>query len=210
MDKSLTPSTAMPSFQRVGKILLPIALVYLVMLFGQPAGFEPGRLIREILGNPTILVQQLISGLANAAIVTIIAIGYTMVYGIVEMVNFAHSSVFMLGTMVALLFMVGLSGGVRTPLWLAILAFIPAMLFCGGLNAVIERFARANDDYSKILSQSLADRLAEAFAERMHERVRKEFWGYAADETLPISRETSRGMSQRPTRLANESGMPAD
>jgi branched-chain amino acid transport system permease protein len=83
MDKSLAPSTAMPSFQRVGKILLPIAIIYLVLLFGQPAGFEPGRLIREILGNPTILVQQLISGLANAAIVTIIAIGYTMVYGIV-------------------------------------------------------------------------------------------------------------------------------
>ncbi|MCW5713283.1 MAG: methionine synthase [Bauldia sp.] len=56
-----------------------------------------------------------------------------------------------------------------------------------GEDAVIERFARANDDYSKILSQSLADRLAEAFAERMHERVRKEFWGYAADEQLPMT-----------------------
>lgn len=157
MDKSLAPSSAMPSFRRVGKILLPIAVVYLVLLFGQPAGFEPGRLIREIISDPTILVQQLISGLANAAIVTIIAIGYTMVYGIVEMVNFAHSSVFMLGTMVALLFMVGLSGGVRTPLWLAILAFIPAMLFCGGLNATIERFAyRSLRKQPKIVSMIAA------------------------------------------------------
>lgn len=50
--------------------------------------------------------------------------------------------------------------------------------------AIAERFERANDDYSSILVKALADRLAEAFAERMHERVRREFWGYAADETL--------------------------
>jgi len=40
------------------------------------------------------------------------------------------------------------------------------------------------DDYSAIMFKALADRLAEAFAERLHQRVRKEFWGYAADETL--------------------------
>lgn len=48
--------------------------------------------------------------------------------------------------------------------------------------AIAERFERANDDYSSILVKALADRFAEAFAERMHERVRKEFWGYAPDE----------------------------
>ena len=48
--------------------------------------------------------------------------------------------------------------------------------------AIAERFERANDDYSAILVKALADRFAEAFAERMHERVRKEFWGYAPDE----------------------------
>jgi 5-methyltetrahydrofolate--homocysteine methyltransferase len=53
-----------------------------------------------------------------------------------------------------------------------------------GEEAVAERFARANDDYSKILSQALADRLAEAFAERLHQRVRREFWAYAPGETL--------------------------
>jgi 5-methyltetrahydrofolate--homocysteine methyltransferase len=53
-----------------------------------------------------------------------------------------------------------------------------------GEEAVAERFQRANDDYSKILSQALADRLAEAFAERLHERVRRELWGYAPDEAL--------------------------
>ena len=53
-----------------------------------------------------------------------------------------------------------------------------------GEDAVVERFKRANDDYSAIMAKALADRLAEAFAERLHQRVRREFWGYAADETL--------------------------
>jgi len=48
--------------------------------------------------------------------------------------------------------------------------------------AIAERFERANDDYSAILVKALADRFAEAFAEAMHQRVRKDFWGYAADE----------------------------
>jgi 5-methyltetrahydrofolate--homocysteine methyltransferase len=51
-----------------------------------------------------------------------------------------------------------------------------------GEDVIAERFKRANDDYSAILVKALADRLAEAFAERLHQRVRKEFWGYAPDE----------------------------
>ncbi|WP_296742617.1 methionine synthase [Mesorhizobium sp.] len=50
--------------------------------------------------------------------------------------------------------------------------------------AIAERFERANDDYNSILVKALADRFAEAFAECLHERVRKEFWGYAPDEKL--------------------------
>jgi len=53
-----------------------------------------------------------------------------------------------------------------------------------GVDALAKRYEAAGDDYNAILVQALADRLAEAFAERLHERVRKEFWGYAADETL--------------------------
>jgi 5-methyltetrahydrofolate--homocysteine methyltransferase len=53
-----------------------------------------------------------------------------------------------------------------------------------GIDERVREFERAHDDYSAILLKALADRLAEAFAERLHERVRKEFWGYAADETL--------------------------
>ncbi len=53
----------------------------------------------------------------------------------------------------------------------------------GGQDKILE-FKSALDDYSAILLESVADRLAEAFAERMHERVRKEFWGYQPDEEL--------------------------
>ncbi len=49
---------------------------------------------------------------------------------------------------------------------------------------IADRFAKANDDYGSILVKALADRIAEAFAECMHERVRREFWAYAPDETL--------------------------
>ncbi|WP_091544852.1 methionine synthase [Modestobacter sp. DSM 44400] len=53
-----------------------------------------------------------------------------------------------------------------------------------GSAAKVAQFKKDNDDYSAILLESLADRLAEAFAERLHERVRKEFWAYAPDEAL--------------------------
>jgi 5-methyltetrahydrofolate--homocysteine methyltransferase len=53
-----------------------------------------------------------------------------------------------------------------------------------GIEEHVARFEAGHDDYSAILLKSLADRLAEAFAERMHERVRREFWGYQPDESL--------------------------
>jgi 5-methyltetrahydrofolate--homocysteine methyltransferase len=53
-----------------------------------------------------------------------------------------------------------------------------------GEDVIADRFKNSNDDYSSILCKALADRLAEAFAEHMHMRVRREFWGYAPDETL--------------------------
>jgi 5-methyltetrahydrofolate--homocysteine methyltransferase len=53
-----------------------------------------------------------------------------------------------------------------------------------GIEAKIKEFKAALDDYSAILLESIADRLAEAFAERLHERVRTEFWGYQPDESL--------------------------
>ncbi|GAB5428234.1 MAG: methionine synthase [Devosia indica] len=64
--------------------------------------------------------------------------------------------------------------------------YIGGFVVTAGIEEVeiAERFERANDDYSSILVKALADRFAEAMAEYMHERVRKEYWGYAPDEAL--------------------------
>jgi 5-methyltetrahydrofolate--homocysteine methyltransferase len=53
-----------------------------------------------------------------------------------------------------------------------------------GVEALAAEYRAAHDDYSAIMVQALADRLAEAFAERLHQRVRTEFWAYASDESL--------------------------
>jgi 5-methyltetrahydrofolate--homocysteine methyltransferase len=53
-----------------------------------------------------------------------------------------------------------------------------------GVDTKEKQFEKDHDDYSAIMLKALADRLAEAFAERLHERVRRELWGYAADESL--------------------------
>jgi 5-methyltetrahydrofolate--homocysteine methyltransferase len=70
-----------------------------------------------------------------------------------------------------------------------------------GIDKRVAAFEAEHDDYSAILLKALADRLAEAFAERLHERVRKEFWGYAADEELDnegLIRERYRGIRPAP------------
>lgn len=53
-----------------------------------------------------------------------------------------------------------------------------------GLEKLLRQFVREHDDYQRIMAQALADRLAEAFAEMLHEKVRRELWGYASDEKL--------------------------
>ncbi len=70
-----------------------------------------------------------------------------------------------------------------------------------GIEPHLARFAADNDDYSEILLKALADRLAEAFAERLHQHVRTEIWGYAADETLSnaeLIHEDYRGIRPAP------------
>ncbi|MGV0992419.1 MAG: methionine synthase [Mycobacterium sp.] len=69
----------------------------------------------------------------------------------------------------------------------------------------VAEFQAANDDYSGILLESLADRLAEAFAERMHQRVRTEFWGYQPDEQL----DSEALIQERYTGIRPAPGYPA-
>jgi 5-methyltetrahydrofolate--homocysteine methyltransferase len=70
-----------------------------------------------------------------------------------------------------------------------------------GIDTHVKGFEESHDDYSAIMLKALADRLAESFAEHLHRRVRTEFWGYAADETLDngqLIREQYRGIRPAP------------
>ncbi|MFO1311214.1 MAG: methionine synthase [Burkholderiales bacterium] len=70
-----------------------------------------------------------------------------------------------------------------------------------GIEKKLAEFERAKDDYNAIMLKALADRLAEAFAEWLHAKVRRELWGYAADESLDLTalvREEYRGIRPAP------------
>ena len=70
-----------------------------------------------------------------------------------------------------------------------------------GADALSQHYLADHDDYHSIMVKALADRLAEAFAERLHERVRREFWGYAPDEALStgaLVAESFRGIRPAP------------
>src|SRR5438874_11520844 len=96
-----------------------------------------------------VLIQQLINGISRGSVYALIALGYTMVYGIIELINFAHGDVFMLGTFTAISF-VGLFGindqnpSLKDPVMVIvvlILTFIVTMAVMGTLGVVIERVA---------------------------------------------------------------------
>jgi branched-chain amino acid transport system permease protein len=97
--------------------------------------------------TPADFYQNLIFGATNGLMYGLIAIGYTLVYGILELINFAHGDVFMLGGMMATTIVgtttLGLAAGSAWyVLWPGILlALLVAMVFCGTLNASIERVA---------------------------------------------------------------------
>ena len=88
-----------------------------------------------------VFLQQLITGLSNGMIIALIAIGYTMVYGIVELINFAHGDLFMLGAFAALT-VVGLLGVdvASSPMTILLLLFITSF-FCAIVNLLVNRFA---------------------------------------------------------------------
>lgn len=91
-----------------------------------------------------ILPQQLMFGLALGTVYGLLALGYTMVYGVLFMINFAHGEVFMIGAYIGWgIFTVLLDravGGLH-PLWVLPVLLLPAMLLCGGLGMALERFA---------------------------------------------------------------------
>ena len=93
--------------------------------------------------NWTLFTQYLILGITNGALIALIALGYTLVYGIVELINFAHGEVFMMGALFAVT-VVGAFGIASGAGWgqialAAAVSLIAAMLFSGALNWSIDR-----------------------------------------------------------------------
>jgi branched-chain amino acid transport system permease protein len=85
-------------------------------------------------------------GITNGAFIALIALGYTLVYGIIELINFAHGDLFMLGTFVCLTTLTALGFGTEvgvsgTPWWALAIAMVAAMIFCGVMNVIAERVA---------------------------------------------------------------------
>lgn len=89
------------------------------------------------MNNVTIFVQQLINGLSLGSIYALIALGYTMVYGIVKLINFAHGDVMMIGAYAGYFVLCAMG---TTPAGM-VCAFLAAMVFCGLLSLAIERLA---------------------------------------------------------------------
>ncbi len=88
------------------------------------------------------VVSALETGLAQGAMIALVALGYTMVYGILKLINFAHSEVFMMGAYAGLFIIAGL-GGETSPLFAGVVGTIAAMLLAGGLGVLVERIAYA-------------------------------------------------------------------
>jgi branched-chain amino acid transport system permease protein len=127
-----------------GRLSLPLrlllfAVVGIAIYFVVMAAFLPG-------GSATA-AQQVANALTLGAIYALVALGYTMVYGIIELINFAHGDVFMVGSFIALYFVsgpLGQTGEVSNPALLAALllaTFAVAMTAMGLINVTIERFA---------------------------------------------------------------------
>src|SRR4029079_19041236 len=102
-------------------------------------------IVTQIFARPSLFVEQLKVGLVNGAIIAIIALGYTLVYGIIELINFAHGDVFMLGGFTTLILFGLLNISTKTP-WIIRapalrVIFIVVMAITAGINVGIERFA---------------------------------------------------------------------
>lgn len=96
-------------------------------------------------GNLVGIANNLFAGLSNGSILALIAIGYTLVYGIIELINFAHGEVFMIGSFTAVAFWgtigLGLTTGTLGLILGLLVVLVVAMLTCGLLNVMIERVA---------------------------------------------------------------------
>jgi branched-chain amino acid transport system permease protein len=135
------PVLETPAAQAVRTFLNRYGLI--VLLAALPVFY----FVKDITGRGTLapFFDDIITGFSNGAIWALIAIGYTLVYGIIELINFAHGDVFMIGSFVS----AGLFGTLGLTLATGslgvvfglVVCLIVAMLVCGSLNVCIERVA---------------------------------------------------------------------
>jgi branched-chain amino acid transport system permease protein len=100
-------------------------------------------LIVSLVTKPTLFLSSAVAGLQNGTLFALIALGYTLVYGIIELINFAHGDLFMLGTLcsgfiITSIFGVTASGGSILGWVYFVVALAGCMAFCGGINVGIE------------------------------------------------------------------------
>jgi branched-chain amino acid transport system permease protein len=140
MEAASIPAAA-PLSLRVRSMVSSYGLI--AVLLALPVIFLIHDLVHD--GNAVRTGQNLVAGLSNGAIWALVAIGYTLVYGIVELINFAHGDVFMLGSFVSASFFgtIGLAEGQSAGVLFfgLLLTLVVAMLVCGSLNVLIERVA---------------------------------------------------------------------
>src|ERR1700741_1442697 len=88
-----------------------------------------------------VILQQLINGVSLGSLYALIAIGYTMVYGVLKLINFAHGDVMMVGTFLGYAVAQELGFQRQSSLWGVLLIFLAAMAGCAVFGFLIERFA---------------------------------------------------------------------
>ncbi len=125
--------------------LIALVVAFFIILIGTLIG--PEGTVQMTLGRAIGLAQdQYINALTVGALYALVALGYTMVYGIIELINFAHGDVWMAGSFVSwwVITSLGVTGPITDPVWLTIvlvLAFITSMVVMGVIGVIIERFA---------------------------------------------------------------------
>jgi branched-chain amino acid transport system permease protein len=103
---------------------------------------NPGSLASPVQSaSVDIFLQQIINGLTLGCVYAVVALGYTMVYGIIQLINFAHGEVVMIGCMVAFSVIVALAGSGMPPLAIVALGILAAVPVCMAVGYVVERVA---------------------------------------------------------------------
>jgi branched-chain amino acid transport system permease protein len=102
--------------------------------------------IKELIDNPILFLSSAVDGLQNGVLFALIALGYTLVYGIIELINFAHGDLFMLGTLMAGVIITSVFGVITSGAtafgWVVfVVALVGCMAFCATVNVTIEFIA---------------------------------------------------------------------